>query len=48
MQPERPRRFTRLCYRALAEGAVSEAKAAELLRVSVRQLNADMEQTPAP
>jgi len=48
MQPERARRFTRLCYRALAEGAVSEAKAAELLRVSVRQLNAAMEQTPAP
>jgi Zn-dependent peptidase ImmA (M78 family) len=48
MQPERPRRFTRLCYRALAEGVVSEAKAAELLRVSVRQLNAAMEQAPAP
>lgn len=48
MQPERPRRFTRLCYRALAEGTVSEAKAAELLRVSVRQLNAAMEQTPTP
>ena len=46
MPPENPRRFHRLCYRALAEGVVSEAKAAELLRLSVRQLNAAMEQTP--
>ncbi len=42
-----PRRFYRLCYRALAEGVVSEAKAAELLRLNVRQLNAAMEQAPA-
>jgi Zn-dependent peptidase ImmA (M78 family)/transcriptional regulator with XRE-family HTH domain len=48
MPRENPRRFHRLCYRALAEGAVSEAKAAELLRLSVRQLNAAMEQTPSP
>jgi Zn-dependent peptidase ImmA (M78 family) len=48
MPPENPRRFHRLCYRALAEGVVSEAKAAELLRLSVRQLNAAMEQVPAP
>jgi Zn-dependent peptidase ImmA (M78 family)/transcriptional regulator with XRE-family HTH domain len=41
---EEPRRFHRLCFRALAEGFVSEAKAAELLRTSVRQLNSDMEQ----
>ncbi len=46
--PENPRRFHRLCYRALAEGVVSEAKAAELLRLSVRHLNAAMEQAPAP
>jgi len=48
MLPENPRRFHRLCYRALAEGVVSEAKAAELLRLSVRQLNAAMEQAPTP
>jgi hypothetical protein len=48
MPPENPRRFHRLCYRALAEGVVSEAKAAELLRLSVRQLNAAMDQVPAP
>jgi Zn-dependent peptidase ImmA (M78 family)/transcriptional regulator with XRE-family HTH domain len=36
---ERPERFKRLCYRAVSEGAVSEAKAAELLGVSVRELN---------
>ena len=48
MLPENPRRFHRLCYRALAEGVVSEAKAAELLRFSVRQLNEAMEQAPTP
>ena len=31
MPGERPMRFERLCFRALAEGAISEAKAAELL-----------------
>jgi Zn-dependent peptidase ImmA (M78 family)/DNA-binding XRE family transcriptional regulator len=35
-------RFKRLCFRALAENAVSEAKAAELLDISVRQLNLEM------
>jgi len=38
-QQESPRRLERLCYRALAEGAVSEAKAAELLGISTRELN---------
>lgn len=41
--PERPERFTRLCFRAVSEGAVSEAKAAELLGVSVRELNRRLE-----
>ncbi|MGE3703084.1 MAG: helix-turn-helix domain-containing protein [Hyphomicrobiaceae bacterium] len=41
--PEKPERFTRLCYRAVSEGAVSEAKAAELLGISVRQLNQRLE-----
>jgi len=40
---ETPKRFKRLCYRALAEGAISEAKAAELLGISVRRLNELME-----
>ena len=42
--PERPERFRRLCFRAVAEGAVSESKAAELLGVSVRQLDRMLEQ----
>lgn len=41
-----PGRFKRLCFRALAENAVSEAKAAELLGISVRQLNLEMDQPP--
>ena len=40
---EKPQRFERLCYRALAENAISEAKAAELLNVTVRELNRRME-----
>ncbi len=40
---ERPQRFERLCLRALAEGAVSEPKAAELLNVSVQELNRRMD-----
>jgi Zn-dependent peptidase ImmA (M78 family) len=43
MPPEEITRFRRLCFRALAEGLVSEAKAAELLETSVRQLERDME-----
>ena len=40
---EQPRRFKRLCFRALAEGAISDAKAAELLGTSVHELNRRME-----
>lgn len=43
VKPERPERFTRLCYRAVSEGAISEAKAAELLGISVRELNRRLE-----
>lgn len=43
---ERPQRFRRLCFRALAEGAISEAKAAELLGISVRELNRAMDEPP--
>ena len=39
MEREDPRRFQRLCFRALSEGEISEAKAAELLGVSARKLN---------
>ena len=46
MQGEKPRRFERLCFRALAEDAISEAKAAELLGISVHNLNRRMEQPP--
>ena len=46
MEGEAPRRFERLCFRALAEGAISEAKAAELLRISVHELNRRMEVPP--
>ena len=46
MEGEVPRRFERLCFRALAEGAISEAKAAELLETSVHELNQHMEEPP--
>jgi len=45
---EEPRRFRRLCYRALAEGAISEAQAAEMLRISVQDLNNEMDELPVP
>ncbi|MXZ71711.1 MAG: ImmA/IrrE family metallo-endopeptidase [Acidobacteria bacterium] len=41
-QWERPRRFERLCYRALAEGLISLTKAAELLRLPVFRVEADL------
>lgn len=44
---ERPSRFERLCSRALAENVISDAKAAELLRMSVRELYRWME-PPSP
>ena len=43
---EKPRRFERLCLRALAEGAISEPKAAELLGVPVRELDRRMQEPP--
>ena len=43
---EQPSRFERLCSRALAENVISEAKAAELLEKSVRDLHQWMEQPP--
>ena len=43
---EKPRRFERLCLRALAERAISEAKAAELLGIAARELSRRMEKPP--
>jgi Zn-dependent peptidase ImmA (M78 family)/DNA-binding XRE family transcriptional regulator len=44
---EIPSRFDRLCYRALAEGAISEPKTAELLNITVHELNRRMEEPAA-
>jgi Zn-dependent peptidase ImmA (M78 family) len=41
-QREKARRFERLCYRALAEGLISLAKAAELLRQPVSEVEAGL------
>ena len=46
MPGERPLRFERLCFRALSEGAISEAKAAELLGHSVHELSRRMDEPP--
>src|SRR4051794_40064010 len=40
---EEPKRMERLCFRALAEGVISESKAAELLGLSVRELTRRMD-----
>jgi Zn-dependent peptidase ImmA (M78 family) len=47
MPQERPIRFYRLCFRALAEGAISEGKAAELLGITVYELNQVMDDPTA-
>ena len=39
MDGERPNRFNRLCLRALAEGAISESKAAELLDINIVEVD---------
>ena len=46
MDVEEPRRFERLCHRAFAERAISDAKAAELLGVPVRELHRRMAEPP--
>ena len=45
LRPESPQRFERLCYRALAEDAISESRAAELLNISVRELDQRLDAT---
>ncbi|RWM25629.1 MAG: ImmA/IrrE family metallo-endopeptidase [Mesorhizobium sp.] len=49
MEPrlEEPQRFERLCYRALAEGVIGESRAAELLGISVRELDKRLDQVAA-
>jgi Zn-dependent peptidase ImmA (M78 family)/DNA-binding XRE family transcriptional regulator len=47
LSEEIPSRFDRLCYRALAEGAISEPKTAELLNITVHELNRRMEEPAA-
>ena len=44
---EEPKRFERLCYRALAERVIGESRAAELLGISVRELDARLDQQAA-
>ncbi|MCW3618670.1 hypothetical protein K6Y76_37200, partial [Burkholderia cenocepacia] len=39
LPPEIPQRMERMCLRAVAEQAISEAKGAELLNISVRELD---------
>lgn len=39
LEPEVPQRMERMCLRAVAEGLVSESRAAELLNISVRVLD---------
>ena len=46
MPAEQSGRFERLCVRAVAEGAIAEARAAELLGITVRRLNGRMNQPP--
>ena len=46
IEPEVPRRLERLCYRAVAEGALSESKAAELLQIPVRVLDRRLQDGP--
>jgi Zn-dependent peptidase ImmA (M78 family) len=43
-EKEKPTRMERLCFRALAEGAIPESKAAEILGLSVRELARRMDQ----
>ena len=45
LEPEKPTRFKRLCFRALAEDVVSESRAAELLGIPVRELDGRMDAT---
>lgn len=39
LEAEVPQRMERMCLRAVSEGAISESKAAELLKISIRELD---------
>jgi hypothetical protein len=43
---EQPRRFPRLCYRALAESLISLSKAAELLQLPVAEVEFELKGPP--
>lgn len=47
-QREQPRRFKRLCYRALAEGLINLPKAAELLRTPIDDVEAGLKGPEQP
>lgn len=47
LRGEEPRRFERLCFRALAEGAISGTVAAEVLGSSLTELNRRMDEPPS-
>jgi Zn-dependent peptidase ImmA (M78 family)/transcriptional regulator with XRE-family HTH domain len=47
ISPETTTRFNRLCLRALAEGAVTHSKAAELLRITIAELNEQLNAPPS-
>ena len=47
MPPERPKRFGRLCYRAVSEDAIPKPYAAQLLGITVEELNRRMREPPA-
>jgi Zn-dependent peptidase ImmA (M78 family) len=46
-EEEEPRRMERLCFRALSERLIGESKAAEILGISVRELNRRMDDPEA-
>lgn len=47
LPPEQPTRMKRLCLRGIAEGAISESKAMELLRISRKALEGELAFKPA-
>jgi len=46
MAPERPKRFERLCYRAVAEEAIPQPEAAHLLGITIEELNRRISEPP--
>ena len=48
IRSEEPKRFERLCLRAVAERVVSESRASDLLGITVQNLNRRMHEPPRP